>query len=54
MILEDKKNGPIEIIKLSQMTDQPQHIIRHSIRTIEKDAMNNASLSRCDFNRYGT
>jgi predicted transcriptional regulator len=34
-----KENGPIGIIKLSQMTGQPQHMIRYSLRTLEKDGI---------------
>jgi predicted transcriptional regulator len=34
-----KKHGPIGIIKLSQMTGQPQHMIRYSLRTLEKDGI---------------
>ena len=49
----DTKNRPAEIIKLLQMTDQSQHIIRHSLRTIEKDVMNNSFSSRCDFKQIG-
>ena len=32
-----KEHGPIGIIRLSQMTGQPQHMIRYSLRTLEKD-----------------
>ena len=32
-----KDHGPIGIIRLSQMTGQPQHMIRYSLRTLEKD-----------------
>jgi predicted transcriptional regulator len=32
-------HGPIGIIKLSQMTGQPQHMIRYSLRTLEKDGL---------------
>lgn len=31
-----KDHGPIGIIRLSQMTGQPQHMIRYSLRTLEK------------------
>ena len=31
-----KEHGPIGIIRLSQMTGQPQHMIRYSLRTLEK------------------
>jgi len=34
-----KDHGPIGIIKLSQMTGQPQHMIRYSLRTLEKDGI---------------
>lgn len=34
-----KNHGPIGIIKLSQMTGQPQHMIRYSLRTLEKDGL---------------
>jgi len=34
-----KDNGPIGIIKLSKMTGQPQHMIRYSLRTLEKDGL---------------
>jgi len=34
-----KNQGPIGIIKLSQMTGQPQHMIRYSLRTLEKDGL---------------
>jgi predicted transcriptional regulator len=34
-----KEKGPIGIIKLSQMTGQPQHMIRYSLRTLEKDGI---------------
>jgi len=34
-----KEHGPIGIIKLSQMTGQPQHMIRYSLRTLEKDGI---------------
>jgi len=34
-----KDNGPIGIIRLSQMTGQPQHTIRYSLRTLEKDGI---------------
>lgn len=32
-----QEHGPIGIIRLSQMTGQPQHMIRYSLRTLEKD-----------------
>ncbi len=31
--------GPIGIIRLSKMTGQPQHMIRYSLRTLEKDGI---------------
>ena len=34
-----REHGPIGIIKLSQMTGQPQHMIRYSLRTLEKDGL---------------
>lgn len=34
-----KENGPIGIIRLSQITGQPQHMIRYSLRTLEKDGI---------------
>ncbi len=34
-----KDHGPIGIIRLSQMTGQPQHMIRYSLRTLEKDGL---------------
>ena len=34
-----KERGPIGIIRLSQMTGQPQHMIRYSLRTLEKDGV---------------
>ena len=34
-----KDNGPIGIIRLSQLTGQPQHMIRYSLRTLEKDGI---------------
>jgi len=32
-------HGPIGIIRLSQMTGQPQHVIRYSLRTLENDGV---------------
>ena len=32
-------HGPIGIIRLSQMPGQPQHMIRYSLRTLEKDGL---------------
>jgi predicted transcriptional regulator len=34
-----KEHGPIGIIRLSQMTGQPQHMIRYSLRTLEKNGV---------------
>ena len=34
-----KDQGPIGIIRLSQITGQPQHMIRYSLRTLEKDGV---------------
>lgn len=34
-----KEHGPIGIIRLSQMTGEPQHTIRYSLRTLEKDGL---------------
>ena len=34
-----KNHGPIGIIKLSKITGQPQHMIRYSLRTLEKDGI---------------
>jgi predicted transcriptional regulator len=34
-----KEHGPIGIIKLSKITGQPQHMIRYSLRTLEKDGI---------------
>jgi predicted transcriptional regulator len=34
-----KEEGPIGIIRLSQKTGQPQHMIRYSLRTLEKDGI---------------
>jgi len=31
-----RENGPIGIIRLSKITGQPQHMIRYSLRTLEK------------------
>jgi predicted transcriptional regulator len=32
-------HGPIGIIRLSQLTGQPQHVIRYSLRTLESDGV---------------
>ena len=37
--------GPIGIIRLSQVTGQPQHMIRYSLRTLEKDGVIRPSAS---------
>ena len=34
-----KESGPVGIIRLSKMTGQPQHTIRYSLRTLEKDGL---------------
>ena len=34
-----KEQGPIGIIRLSQITDQPQHMIRYSLRTLEREGI---------------
>ena len=34
-----EEHGPIGIIRLSQMTGQPQHMIRYSLRTLEKNGV---------------
>jgi len=34
-----QENGPIGIIRLSKITGQPQHMIRYSLRTLEKDGI---------------
>lgn len=34
-----QEQGPIGIIKISQITGQPQHMIRYSLRTLEKDGL---------------
>ena len=34
-----KEHGPIGIIRLSKMTGQPQHMIRYSLRTLERDGI---------------
>jgi predicted transcriptional regulator len=34
-----RDHGPIGIIRLSQMTGQPQHMVRYSLRTLEKDGI---------------
>jgi predicted transcriptional regulator len=34
-----KENGPIGIIRLSQLTGQPQHMVRYSLRTLEQSGV---------------
>jgi predicted transcriptional regulator len=34
-----RDQGPIGIIRLSQITGQPQHVIRYSLRTLEHDGI---------------
>lgn len=34
-----RDHGPIGIIRLSQATGQPQHVIRYSLRTLEHDGV---------------
>lgn len=34
-----RDHGPIGIIRLSQITGQPQHVIRYSLRTLEQDGI---------------
>lgn len=34
-----RDHGPIGIIRLSQVTGQPQHVIRYSLRTLENDGV---------------
>jgi len=34
-----RDRGPIGIIRLSKITGQPQHMIRYSLRTLEKDGI---------------
>ncbi len=34
-----KDHGPIGIIRLSKITGHPQHMIRYSLRTLEKDGV---------------
>jgi len=40
-----KDEGPIGIIRLSQLTGQPQHMIRYSLRTLEKEGVIRPSSS---------
>ena len=39
VLMTVRDQGPIGIIKLSQMTGQPQHMIRYSLRTLERDGL---------------
>ena len=34
-----REHGPIGIIRLSQLTGQPQHMIRYSLRTLENSGI---------------
>ena len=34
-----KEQGPLGIIRLSQITGQPQHMIRYSLRILEKEGI---------------
>jgi len=34
-----RDKGPIGIIRLSKITGQPQHMVRYSLRTLEKDGI---------------
>jgi predicted transcriptional regulator len=34
-----QEHGPIGIIRLAQITGQPQHMIRYSLRTLEKSGI---------------
>ncbi len=34
-----RDHGPIGIIRLSQITGQPQHMIRYSLRTLEQEGV---------------
>jgi len=40
-----QQEGPIGIIRLSQVTGQPQHMIRYSLRTLEKEGVIRPSAS---------
>ncbi len=40
-----RDHGPIGIIRLSQVTGQPQHMIRYSLRTLEHDGIIKPSAS---------
>jgi predicted transcriptional regulator len=40
-----KTEGPIGIIRLSQITGQPQHMIRYSLRTLEKEGVIRPSMA---------
>src|SRR4030042_896783 len=40
MVLETlKKNEPAGIIKLSELTQHPQHMVRYSLRILEQDGL---------------
>ena len=40
MVLETlKKNQPAGIIKLSELTQHPQHMVRYSLRILEQDGL---------------
>ena len=40
MVLETlKKNEPAGIIKLSELTSHPQHMVRYSLRILEQDGL---------------
>lgn len=34
-----REHGPIGIIRISQVTGQPQHVVRYSLRTLEHDGV---------------
>ena len=34
-----KEKGPIGIIRLSQITEQPEHMIRYSLKSLEKNGI---------------
>lgn len=38
-----QKHGPIGIIRISQLTGKPQHMVRYSLRTLEKNGFIRAS-----------
>ena len=39
MLKTVRDHGPIGIIRLSQVTGQPQHMIRYSLRTLENSGV---------------